>query len=117
QRAAQATKSGPPHRTAPQPHAPLGIGEPREIHDAGSNVALARLPGRVRTDRRLRIPRTDVLTDVAAVDLRVHGRPKRLFDHRTRLDGQVRQAAPGVDSPGVGDRAGRARLDAARARA
>ena len=62
------------------------------------------------------VPRADVLADVAAVDLRAERRAVRLRDRLGHLR-PVREAPCGVEHAGLVERAGRARVDAARARA
>ena len=62
------------------------------------------------------VPRADVLADVAAVEPVAHPRPGRRRCPAV-LDGQVRDAAAGIELVGRGDGAGRAGVDAAPARA
>src|SRR5579862_3243073 len=69
-------------------------------------------------DRRAGIPRADLLTYVAAENMRAHGLAKFLRDRSAQLDGEVSDAPPGVDRPGIAggdERIRRAGVDAARA--
>ncbi len=61
---------------------------------------------------RKAVPRADQLAVVAAVDAVAEQRPEFLRDRAFQLDGQVGDAAPGVDGIGGDDGAGRAGGDA-----
>ncbi len=63
--------------------------------------------------RGVPVPGTDLLADVAAEDPVAHLRPELLGDRPLQLDGQVGDAAAGVQLPGAADGVGGAGLDAA----
>ena len=84
-------------RARPRPSAgtdrrATGSARPSRGCHAGSSLA-----------RRAPVPRTHVLADVAAVDLRANRRPQRLVHRAARLDREIRQAARRVDDVGLDD--------------
>src|SRR5262245_23598161 len=87
-------------------------GERRQIDPIPCDT---RLPGSVGRTRRYGIPRTDVLADVATVDVRADRRTKAIGDVAAILDRQVRDALRRVEDTWTEDGLRWTRLDAERA--
>ena len=79
--------------------------------------SVARVEPRLARRRREAVPRAHLLADVAAEDPVADSPAAARAGSRRELDREVRDAEPRVDLVGRDDRAGRARVEAARARA
>src|SRR5688572_22359078 len=80
-------------------------------------ASAAGLPGRVERGERREVPRTHVLTDIAAVDVIGNGPPLVRRDVAVELDREVGDAPGGVQFAFAHERPGRTRVDALRAAA
>src|SRR5262249_61253846 len=92
---AQAPHAGARHRAPPQRTPQLGVRRAPERRDRRAVEERARQPWAPRGVRlrRLRVPRTDFLTDVAAVGMPPEALALIDRDAALQLDRQVRQAA------------------------
>src|ERR1700730_1153227 len=91
--------------------------EPRELGESRRRQLIARQ--KVRLPRRPRefVPRTDGEAVVATVNTIADRRAQLDRNHPLVLDRQIRNAAPGIELVGSGERRGRTRIQAAVARA
>src|SRR5208282_1317273 len=62
----------------------------------------ARNKGRLRGNRRAAVPRADFLADIAAEDVGAHALAMLLWNRTAEFDGEVRNAAPGIERPLAG---------------
>src|SRR5262245_10568286 len=101
-----------------KPLAKLLLAQSDELPRIGRHVLRPRRQGRVfQRGREPLVPRTDVLADVASIYELAHQRTQLRRDGRAMLDGEVRDAARGVEHAWLDERVRRAGVQASRARA
>src|SRR5688572_26062360 len=102
-----------PDRRAVQPLVELGLGPGEELDQRRAIEAVPRLEIVLGAWLREPVPGTDQLAIVAAVHAVADKRAKLLRDRALVLDGEVRDAATGIELVRTPDRLRRADVDAA----
>src|SRR5258706_12451553 len=110
----EAAALGPLHRTAPEALPERGLVEAGQLLQRRGVESRTRLEGRATLTEALAVPGTDVLADVAAEERAAEGPPPVLRDSAPDLDGQVADAALGVQAGRRGGCLGGVRLEAGR---
>src|SRR5258706_1187622 len=113
----EAAALGPLHRTAPEALPERGLVEAGQLLQRRGVESRTRLEGRATLTEALAVPGTDVLADVAAEDVAAEPLAPVFRDSALDLDGQVADAARGVEDVRRGECLGGARLEAGRAAA
>src|SRR5438552_506422 len=108
---AQPLNLGAPHGAAAHRLAKRRVAHVRELRDRSHVPCRAGLPGGIVGGGRDGIPRTDFLTDVAAVHMRSKAPAKRVRYGASKLDREVGNASRRIEDAWCDERLGRARFE------
>src|SRR5262249_35045334 len=101
--AQQTTPPGPHQRSSAKAVPKLFLRQTKEHERVQCDEVVARPQGGLGPRRRLAVPRTDVLADVAAEEPVADPLPKLGRDGTFQLDGEVTDAAAGIELVGAGE--------------